>query len=118
MKTEKICQSCTTTIPILKLKPNGISFATAHGNGPCDGLAEIIKRLGARRATTSYPRDLYVWARKSVEDVSFVYVSNESYAEKTQFLDDRFSKVLGIIGKRWVITVLFQPLIRGKSYHY
>ena len=51
-------------------------FATSHGKGPSDGIAENIKRdapkASRREAKISTATELYSWAQASAEKVTYL----------------------------------------------
>lgn len=80
-------------------------FATAHGKGPCDGVAGSTKRLatraslqrGAKRAILN-PLQLFEWAKVAIKNINFFYVDNDDYEETEAFLKDRFSQSVTVKG--------------------
>lgn len=85
------------------LKAEWHFFATAHGKGPCDGLAGTIKRHAARASlqmgTTNEiltPLALYDWARQSFKNIDFTFISNEKYEVHAVQLKSRFANAVAV----------------------
>ncbi|XP_044577453.1 uncharacterized protein LOC123260425 [Cotesia glomerata] len=64
-------------------------FATAHGKGPCDGLAGSLKRYAARASLQMNnkehilkPQDLFSWGTKNFTSVDFTFIANDDYLIK------------------------------------
>lgn len=73
-------------------------FATAHGKGPCDGLAGSVKRYAARASLQMdnkehilTPQDLHSWAIKNFTGIDFTFITNADYLNKKTVLDVRYS---------------------------
>lgn len=80
-------------------------FATAHGKGPCDGLAGTVKRLAARASLQIgtetqilTPLDLFKWSCQSLLNINFIFVENNTYLTVKSSLKSRFDKAKTVKG--------------------
>lgn len=87
-------------------------FATAHGKGPCDGLAGTIKRLARRCALqrdSEHPilncDQLYEWATSYFDGIEFNFVSKKEYDVIKKYLEPRFAQALPIKGSQGIHCV-------------
>lgn len=88
-------------------------FATAHGKGPCDGLAGSIKRLASRKALQMgtkkeilTPFALYEWANEYFDNIHFTFVSQEVYNSSAQYQKERFTKAKPLKGTQSVHCIV------------
>ena len=100
---------------------NGISFATSHGKGPCDGVGGTVKRLAARASLQRpydhqimTPRQLYEWASENISAMAFTYCTTDDYKREEIFLHDRFQQSRTIPGTQKLHC--FIPLTKNKLH--
>ena len=84
-------------------------FATAHGKGPCNGLAEIIKRLTWRASLQIGTRQqiltrlaLFELALRTLPKIDFVFLDNNGYEIVKAVLEPRFVRTVSMyMGHSW-----------------
>jgi len=95
--------------------------ATSHGKGPSDGIFGTIKRL-ARRASLQKvnsnhilnPISLYEWAKKSIKNINFVYVTSEEILQVEEELKPRFSTAMKVPGLMSLHSII--PLTKNSVW--
>lgn len=98
-------------------------FATAHGKGPCDGLAGTIKRLASRRALQIGTKSeiltskaLYDWACESFENIDFAFISDERYKLYQTKLAPRFANAVTVKGTQSIHCIIPDSNNPGSSF--
>ena len=74
-------------------------FATSHGKGPCDGVGGTVKRLAVKASIQrpyedklQTPLQLFEWAKISIPNVAFAFVSQEEISAEKIHVLKRFSE--------------------------
>lgn len=80
-------------------------FATAHGKGPCDGIAGSTKRHATRASLQRgiekpilTALDFFQWAQTTIKNISFFFIEKNVYEKTELFLEKRFSQSVTVKG--------------------
>lgn len=100
-------------------------FATAHGKGPCDGIAGTVKRFACRASLQRpycdqimTPRKLFEWAQENITNCHFAYITQKDHDGEEVLLKECFQSCRTISGthRKHVFIPMSVKDIKTKLY--